>query len=1185
MLNFHLFTISFKPLFKRTMEGAFMRRHVRWYSLGVFCLLFCTFSLALIVQAQATSAITGKVIGDGGVPLENVQVVAYHPVNWTGIIFWEVTAQSMTDANGEYQITELMSDTYRIGFFPPTDPRDYFEQYYSGATDVDSATNISVPTGTTVPNINAQLSSGAHIKGKVTGPTGENLSGIRVGIYSQGTYKSVTTKNNGTYDAGGLEAGSYTVQFEDPTTPPQYATERFNNKRGEEEPTEVTLTTGQIRNNINAQLDRLAVIQGRVTDEGGAPLAEITVVGQRLSDYPPFPSFYDDTYSSTDANGYYTMTGLYADSWRVQFVDNRYGRYSAEWYDDTYEPSAATLLTITYNMTTTNINAQLAERGAITGVVTNESGTPLENITVRAEFQDAENSQRWHSANEVQTDSNGHYNLCCLNPQSYRVSFGDPQMTYITEYYDNVLYPDVFGPETVTMVQVSATVTTTQINAQLSTYSRIVGRITDKLGHPAAQIAVSMLRYDLTAGGSWNDINTAYTDANGYYGGQVLPGRYRLYFSDLRSAPNYYINEYYDNAPDLESATDITITGQSTITINATLAAKARITGTVTDSSGNPAVGIRVSLYEETEFNGWLSNFSVETDNNGNYVIGGLSSGAYRVGFSDERGNRLYNNEFYNDRATVQEADDIIVPTDEAIVPGINAQLAKLSTLQGQVTNENGDPLALIIVTAQRYLDLGEGAHYWESAGYAETDAMGQYEITGLYAGLYRLRFQDYNGNYQDEWYDNRGYELVATTFSLDVETTLTGHNAQLANEPFTWPPLAQPDETSVNEGDSINHVFEGSSSVLNNDLNDSEGILQAATITQPAHGQLTLNPDGTFTYTHDGSESPSDFFTYRANDGVKQSNIATVTITILPVNDPPVAADDAATVLRGGTITALNGGATSVLANDSDAEGTPLTAAVVTNPQHGTLTLNGDGTFSYTHNGDSATSDSFTYRAVDGLSTADTATVTITIIDEAPLTFSKTVSIEGIKPRCTAPDEIKAPVGTTIIYCYTVRNNGAQPATNHTLVDSHLGQLLTNHAHTVAPGATYSTTFTQTLTVTTTNVATWTASMAPTTAVAQSPQVISAQKSATVHISGPTDDSDQDTIPDNLEKAGDIDQDNIPNFLDTDADGDGVGDRLEAGASPLQPQDSDNDGIPDYLDATIQTGGSRQLYLPLIHR
>jgi hypothetical protein len=70
----------------------------------------------------------------------------------------------------------------------------------------------------------------------------------------------------------------------------------------------------------------------------------------------------------------------------------------------------------------------------------------------------------------------------------------------------------------------------------------------------------------------------------------------------------------------------------------------------------------------------------------------------------------------------------------------------------------------------------------------------------------------------------------------------------------------------------------------------------------------------------------------------------------------------------------------------------------------------------------------------------------------------------------------------------------------------------------------------------------------------------------AAVRISNPGEDQDEDTIPDNVEGAGDIDQDNVPNFLDTDSDGDGLLDIDEVGRDPAQPADSNGDGIPDFL-------------------
>ena len=169
----------------------------------------------------------------------------------------------------------------------------------------------------------------------------------------------------------------------------------------------------------------------------------------------------------------------------------------------------------------------------------------------------------------------------------------------------------------------------------------------------------------------------------------------------------------------------------------------------------------------------------------------------------------------------------------------------------------------------------------------------------------------------------------------------------------------------------------------------DAEGDPLAAAIDSgPAHASsFALNADGSFSYTHDGSETTSDSFTYHANDGALDSYVATVTITVNPVNDAPVADNDAYGVNEGGTVSDV---APGVLAGDTDAEGTPLQALLVTGPSHAAaFTLNTDGSFSYTHDGSEVPPvELFTYMANDGSLSSNVATVTITItpVDDAPV-------------------------------------------------------------------------------------------------------------------------------------------------------------------------------------------------------
>ena len=207
--------------------------------------------------------------------------------------------------------------------------------------------------------------------------------------------------------------------------------------------------------------------------------------------------------------------------------------------------------------------------------------------------------------------------------------------------------------------------------------------------------------------------------------------------------------------------------------------------------------------------------------------------------------------------------------------------------------------------------------------------------------------------------------------------------------------PVSIADSLTVAEGGTAFTLDGGATSLLANDSDAENDPLVAVLVTGPTHGTLTLNPNGTFSYVHNGSETTTDSFTYKANDGSVDGNLVTVNIKVTPVNDAPVSVDDSIAVAEGGTATVLVGGATNVLANDNDAETNPLTAVLVSGPAHGTLTLNANGTFSYTHNGSETKADSFTYRANDGTANGNIVTVNIGItpVNDAPETNAVTVT------------------------------------------------------------------------------------------------------------------------------------------------------------------------------------------------
>jgi len=218
-----------------------------------------------------------------------------------------------------------------------------------------------------------------------------------------------------------------------------------------------------------------------------------------------------------------------------------------------------------------------------------------------------------------------------------------------------------------------------------------------------------------------------------------------------------------------------------------------------------------------------------------------------------------------------------------------------------------------------------------------------------------------------------------AADYTGDVARGTSDHDPTATRFLFNLSPVATNDNYSVDEDTGLTASAPG---VLAND-SDAEGdSLAAVLVSSPSHGNLTLNADGSFSYTPAGNYNGSDSFTYQTKDLYNAlSNVATVSITVNAVNDAPVCASPQSASTNEDT--ALNG---SVVCTDVDQD--MLTYSSVSNPSHGTLTLNSNGTFTYTPAANYNGSDSFTFKANDGTVDSNVATfnVTINAVNDAPV-------------------------------------------------------------------------------------------------------------------------------------------------------------------------------------------------------
>ncbi|MCC4214375.1 Ig-like domain-containing protein, partial [Leeuwenhoekiella parthenopeia] len=245
-------------------------------------------------------------------------------------------------------------------------------------------------------------------------------------------------------------------------------------------------------------------------------------------------------------------------------------------------------------------------------------------------------------------------------------------------------------------------------------------------------------------------------------------------------------------------------------------------------------------------------------------------------------------------------------------------------------------------------------------------------------------------------------------------------------------PPVAN-DDTNITE---VGVPIEGN--VLSNDFDPDGDAITVTGKTDPDHGTVVINPDGTYTYTPDPGYSGQDSFEYTVCDNGDPQACATGTVTIEVIADTgntTVANDDA---YYGEINTPVVG---NVLTNDSDPEGQTQTVdtsvSPIVAPSNGTVVINSDGTFTYTPNDGFTGTDQFTYQIFDAGSpvATDVATVYI-VIEESPLSqlqFVKTAVLNDEN------QDAFAQVGETITYTFTVTNTGNTSVSDVVIGDERL--------------------------------------------------------------------------------------------------------------------------------------------------
>ena len=245
---------------------------------------------------------------------------------------------------------------------------------------------------------------------------------------------------------------------------------------------------------------------------------------------------------------------------------------------------------------------------------------------------------------------------------------------------------------------------------------------------------------------------------------------------------------------------------------------------------------------------------------------------------------------------------------------------------------------------------------------------------------------------------DEVWYALITPSDGTDQGSSYASNSVTICGEntppEWTWSGPVRLDEDSTKVVDLYSNMIDNEqapSQVSYTILSQASTSLVNATIDGHELFLSAATPDFAGAYV--------DTLTLKADDGGYQDT-ADVVISIVPVNDAPVASDDSYSIDEGGAI--VGDADEGFLVNDTDVDGDALQIEIVEQPSNGVVQVNTDWSFSYAHDGSETTSDAFTYMAYDGEYYSNEATVSIAIspVNDSPvITYAATFETDEETP------------------------------------------------------------------------------------------------------------------------------------------------------------------------------------------
>ncbi|KAI2514173.1 protein of unknown function DUF11 [Fragilaria crotonensis] len=628
-----------------------------------------------------TGSVSGIVTDDDGKPIKDVPLVLQTP---TG----EVIATTTTNDLGEYLFTNIPPGDYNVvePVLPlyPVDVNDYDTtpdgDVPDADTKVDNTIGVTVKPQEVDTGNNFVDSDKGSITGVITDEVGEPLKNVTLTLTKpDGSTVTTVTDSNGEYTFVGLPPGNYTLTE---TNPPGYSdvSDYDETPDGDADDSNtvpdnkivVTITPGEKDggNNFVNTLDSSAPsaspvtpaptlpltgsVSGSVTDDDGKPIKDVPLVLQTSS---------GEVIATTTTNdlGEYLFTNIPPGDYNVvEPVDNIIG------------------VTVKPQEVDTGNNFVDSDKGSITGVITDEVGEPLKNVTLTLTKPDG-------STVTTVTDSNGEYTFVGLPPGTYTLTETNPPGYSDVSDYDETPDGDADDSNTVPDNKIVVTITPGEkdggnnfVNTldssapsaspvtpapTLPLTGSVSGSVTDDDGKPIKDVPLVLQ----TSSGEVIATTTT-NDLGEYLFTNIPPGDYNVVEPVL---PLYPVDvSDYDTTPDgdvpdadtkVDNIIGVTVKPQEVDTGNNFVDSdKGSITGVITDEVGEPLKNVTLTL---TKPDG--STVTTVTDSNGEYTFVGLPPGNYTLTETNPPG---YSDVSDYDETPDGDADDSNTVPDNKIV-------------------------------------------------------------------------------------------------------------------------------------------------------------------------------------------------------------------------------------------------------------------------------------------------------------------------------------------------------------------------------------------------------------------------------------------------------------------------------------------------------------------------------------